>query len=145
MPRARNPEAETRASFNAAAERIARLRRGLEAKTPAGVRRIGEEIMTDVKASRPGAGVPRDTGTLASTARVTGPNSKGEVILSFGGQAAPYALEQHERTDFSHRLGEARYLVRGLERWQPDGSAAMAALKANAQAAVDVVAAEGGR
>lgn len=93
-------------------------------------RMIGEEIMTDVKDSRPGQGVPVDKGTLRDTGRVDGgDNEKKPVTLSFGGAAAPYALIQHEVLKFRHKLGEARYLVRGLERWRPASSAAYAYLK----------------
>jgi hypothetical protein len=83
-----------------------------------GLRVVGETIMTDVKAARPGAGVPVDTGALRSSGRVTGPSHNGVVTLSFGGAAAPYALRQHEDLAYRHKLGEARYLVRGLERWE---------------------------
>lgn len=104
---------------------------------------IGEEIMADVKASRPGAGVPRDTGVLASTGRVDGPapTPLGPFVeLSFGGAAAQYALAQHEILTYHHKVGEARYLVRGMERWKPGGSAAMEAMRQNAQAGLDAVA-----
>lgn len=84
------------------------------------LRTEGEAIMTDVKASRPGKGVPRDTGALASSGEVKGPDmaspGEPEVKLTFGGPAAPYALAQHERLDYSHTVGEARYLVRGYRR-----------------------------
>ena len=130
----------TTASFNRAAQRIARLAKALGPLAGPFLRGVGEEIMTDVKASRPGAGVPRRDGILAGTGMVDGPvdGAKGPVVeLSFGGAAAPYALVQHERLDYHHTLGEARYLVRGVERWQPDGSAAREALRQNAQAGVD--------
>ncbi|MGH9255471.1 MAG: hypothetical protein ACRD3C_13000, partial [Vicinamibacterales bacterium] len=65
------------------------------------------------------------------------------VELSFGGAAANYALAQHEILTYRHKVGEARYLVRGMERWKPGGSSAMEALKANAQAGLDAVAAGG--
>lgn len=126
----------TQRSFRRAAKRIAKFADDMEGETGNTVRQIGEEIMTDVKASRKGKGVPRDLGTLASTGQVTGPQQGGEVILSFGGPAAPYALIQHERMDYSHDVGEARYLVRGVERWDSTRSQAMAALRANAQAGI---------
>jgi hypothetical protein len=133
---------KTRASFWRAAARINRAVRAMPRPVGQGLRMIGEEVMTDIKASRPGAGVPRRDGILASTGRVDGPveGRRGpEVELSFGGAAAPYALAQHERLDYHHPVGEARYLVRGLERWQPDGSAAHEALAANVQAGLDAV------
>lgn len=128
----------TRRSFERSARRIRVYRTLLEKETGKTNREIGEEIMTDVKASRPGKGVPRDLGTLASTGEVTGPNRKDEVRLAFGGPAAPYAVVQHERLDFAHDLGEARYLVRGLERWEPDGSAAIRALRENNEHAIQI-------
>jgi hypothetical protein len=81
-----------------------------------GVRVLGEQIMTDVKTTRPGAGVPRDEGILAGSGTVDGPDQTGKVDLSFGGAAAPYALRQHEDLTLRHTIGEARYLIRGLER-----------------------------
>lgn len=121
----------TNKSFQAAAKKIRAYAQRLQQVVPHGLRLIGEEIMTDIKASSPGHGVPVDTGALRSTGRVdqAGPNA---IELSFGGAAAPYALTQHEHVEFHHAVGESRYLVRGLERWQPGGSAAMAALKQNA-------------
>lgn len=100
-----------------------------------GMRVIGEMINTDVKASRPGAGVPRDQGILASTGRVTGPDASGVVEITYGGAAASYALRQHEDLRYRHKVGEARYLIRGLERWQA-GSGPEQALRENAEAGV---------
>lgn len=136
------PKVSTRTvqSFKKAGRKIGQAAKQIDAelgKSGSGLRIIGEEIMADVKASRPGAGVPRRHGILAGTGRVEGPRFRGgraEVELSFGGSSAPYAVVQHERTDFHHKRGEARYLVRGLERWQPGGSAGMEAIKANAAA-----------
>lgn len=133
----------TQAIFRREARRLSAAARAIDAelgKPGSGLRKIGDEIMTDVKASRPGAGVPRDLGTLARSGRVDGPVSVGNrpvVTLSFGDDSAPYALVQHERTDFRHTMGESRYLVRGMERWQPNGSAALEALRANAKAGID--------
>ena len=121
--------------FQQAANAIEALaRKGGEANV-SGMRVIAEMINTDVKASRPGAGVPRDTGVLASTGRVTGPDAKGLVEITYGGAAAQYALRQHETLEYRHRLGEARYLVRGLERWVAGGGPE-AALRANAEAGI---------
>ena len=100
---------------------------------------IGEEIKTDVAASRPGKGIPRDFGVLASTLRVRAPGAH-RVFLTAGGAAAAYALVQHEKLDLQHDIGEARYLVRGIERWKPDGSAAMEAMKDQSEEAAKRVA-----
>lgn len=138
----RDPKAgarRTKASFDRAAKKIEKMNRGVVGSVPSGLRVIGEEIMLDVKASRPGAGVPVDKGTLRSTGRVEGPKA-GEVELSFGGAAAEYALEQHEDTSLHHDIGEARYLVRGIDRWRQGGGSVRQAL-ADLQKAVDKVAA----
>lgn len=132
MARASRVSLQTRKNFRRAGRRIARLASRMEGETGETVRRIGEEIMTDVKASREGKGVPVDEGTLRSTGQVIGPDAADTVRLVFGGPAAPYAVVQHERLDFQHDKGEARYLVRGVERWDPDGSAAIRALRENA-------------
>ena len=129
---------QTRQSFRDAARKIERFAREAEQETPQATREIGEEIMTDVKASSSSKGVPVDTGTLRASGTVEGPDNLNFVVLGFGGPAAPYALVQHERTDYSHTVGEARYLVRGLERWEPGGSAAMAALKRNMEEGIRI-------
>ena len=120
--------AATKASFRRAAQRIEKLRQNLGRSAKNGLRMIGEEIMLDVKASRPGAGVPVDKGTLRSSGTVDGPNALGQVTLSFGNAAAPYALRQHEEMHYHHEVGEARYLVRGVERWQAHGLSTSKAL-----------------
>lgn len=136
---------KTEASFGKAAKRIAQAARNIGDTVPQGLRMIGEEILTDVKSSRVGHGVPVKTGALRASGKVDGPMGDKKhvyVLLSFGGTAAGfndevgYALIQHEVLTFRHRVGEARYLVRGIERWSPTKSAAMAAWKANAQAGV---------
>jgi len=129
----------TKASFNKAAKRIKDLEKGTVLSSLAGLRVIGEEIMLDVKAARPGAGVPVDTGALRSTGRVEGPKGN-EVELSFGGAAADYALKVHEEVEIPHRVGEARYLVRGIDRWRQNGASVAAALAALRAAVVAVIA-----
>lgn len=126
----------TERSFRRAVRRIERFAKKMDEPTGKAIRQIGDEVMTDVKASRTGKGVPVDDGNLRDTGRVEGPNRKNEVTLSFGGSAAPYALEQHERLDFAHDVGEARYLVRGLERWEPGKSGALRELQKNAEAGI---------
>jgi hypothetical protein len=126
-----------------AARKIELLARVGGEELVSGMRVIGEEIMTDVKASRPGAGIPKDEGTLAGSGRVTGPKPDDVVRVSFGGAAAPYALKQHEELQYRHALGEARYLVRALERWAR-GSRPVDALRRVAKATVAKVAGRGG-
>lgn len=93
----------------------------------AGLRMVAEEIASDVRRSRPGKGVPKDKGILAASIEVQQPQPM-VVQLVAGGQAIAYALVQHERLDFHHELGEARYLVRGMERWTFNGSSVRTAL-----------------
>jgi len=125
----------TRRNFGRVAKTIRKYRDELVKEGGRALREIGEEMMTDIKASRPGRGVPVDFGALRDSGRAIGPRSDATVLLTFGGPSAPYALVQHERLDFAHDVGEARYLVRGVERWRPGGSAAMRALAANARGA----------
>lgn len=123
----------TKMSFAKAARKLEEYYAGLGKPIASGLRQIGEEIIADVRVSRPGRGVPRDEGALASTLDVEQPASN-VVLLVAGGPAAEYAIVQHERMDYHHDVGEARYLVRGAERWKPDGSAAIAALSDQAAA-----------
>lgn len=111
---------------------MARRLRGLKGRAPQilgrGIRVAAEEMATDARQSRPGRGVPREFGALSASIGVRGPNTEGTVELYAGGASAGYAVIQHERTDFHHDLGEARYLVRAAERWRLDGSAAAEAI-----------------
>lgn len=57
--------------------------------------------------------VPVDLGALRASGHVTQPKSMGDetvVELVYGGPAAPYAVIQHERLDFDHNVGQAKYL-----------------------------------
>lgn len=119
----------------AAVRKIEVLARATGDAHVSGMRVIGESIKTDVAASRPGAGVPRDQGPLAASLRVTGPDARGAVRLTAGGAAAPYALRQHEELSYRHTVGEARYWVRGLERFLAGGGATTA-LRENAAAGI---------
>ena len=131
--------AETTRSFRAAAKKLRAAARELETVFTHGLYLIGEEIITDVKDSKPGKGVPKDTGTLADTGRAVllpGAGIHAEVELSFGGAGAEYALIQHENLSYNHTLGEARYLVRGIERWNPSRSGAMAEMRRQTEAVI---------
>jgi hypothetical protein len=67
-----------------------------------------ERIMAD---SRPL--VPVDTGALRASGHVR-PAVEGanrvSVIFGYGGPAKKYAVPQHQRTDYRHRVGQAKYL-----------------------------------
>ena len=54
--------------------------------------------------------VPRDTGALRESGHVELLGDSGRVVYD-----APYAILQHERTDFVHPHGNARYLAHPLE------------------------------
>lgn len=107
------------AEFEQARRRIAEYAKRMSSSLGDVVYQVGEQIITDVRATRGSTGVPRDTGTLANSLRAVRVR-ENMTEISAGGAAAPYALVQHERTDFRHKLGEARYLVRGVERWNPN-------------------------
>ncbi len=129
----------TKQSFAKAAKKVVLAGRNIGKVVPTGLRQIGEEVMTDVKASGPGHGVPVDKGHLRASGTVEQPEPL-VVELSFGDSTVDYALKQHEELQYHHTVGEARYLVRGLERWQPGGSAAMEALKRNADEGIKAAA-----
>lgn len=69
------------------------------------------EVMTEAKQR-----APVDLGPLRASGYVTLP-AKGQnpkVELGFGGPSAPYAITQHERTEFKHEVGEAKYLENAI-------------------------------
>jgi len=62
-------------------------------------------------------GILRGSMTVAGPAREAG---NVTVAVGFGGQAAAYAVVQHEREDFRHpRGGEAKYLLNALRGQLP--------------------------
>ena len=75
-----------------------------------GVRVEAEKIMTRSKQE-----VPVEFGTLQASGLVEKPKRSGtkvSVTLGYGGQAAAYALIQHEREDYTHTVGSSKYLER---------------------------------
>lgn len=67
-----------------------------------------EETMTISKGL-----VPVDTGTLRASGFVEPPEITADNIIvrmGYGGAASDYALKVHERTDISHKVGQAKYL-----------------------------------
>jgi len=68
-----------------------------------------ELIMTESKKQ-----VPVDTGTLRSTGYVDPPETQKDLVeveLGYGGPAAPYAVDVHERTEWHHKPPtKAKYL-----------------------------------
>ena len=71
--------------------------------------REAEHIMTRSKAQF----VPVKDGILRASGHVEQPEYSGNrisVTLGYGGAASAYALVQHERTDYQHTVGQAKYL-----------------------------------
>ena len=100
----------------------AELRRKLAAAGPLAVTALAaasveemERVMAEAKAR-----TPVDTGTLRASGHVAPPDvgaSLVKVVAGFGGAASDYAIVQHERLDFNHPSGEAKFLERPfLER-----------------------------
>ncbi len=61
---------------------------------------------------------PVDTGVLRSSGFVNPPVRRGrgfEITLGFGGAAKDYAVPQHERKDYFHKVGQAKYLESVLD------------------------------
>jgi hypothetical protein len=68
----------------------------------------GEAIMTESKRQ-----CPVDLGNLRATGHVSQPEMQQghiTVTLAYGGPSATYAIVQHERLDFRHTVGKAKYL-----------------------------------
>lgn len=64
--------------------------------------------------------VPVDTGVLKNSGFVGAPKigpSSVEVELGYGGAAAAYAVVQHERLDYRHTVGQAKYLETPVLAW----------------------------
>jgi hypothetical protein len=71
----------------------------------------GEHIMGESKAKF----VPVKRGALRASGHVLPPqkDSAGPfVVMGYGGPAVKYAVVQHERLDFKHTVGQAKYLER---------------------------------
>lgn len=69
-------------------------------------------------------------GTLRASGRVSLPEKNGKitsVTLSYGGAAADYAVVQHERLDFFHTTGQAKYLESVLNESRSHMAARLAA------------------
>ena len=63
--------------------------------------------------------VPVDLGILRASGTVNPPEISGNgvsVTFGYGGAASDYAIPQHEREDYSHTVGKAKYLEDPLMR-----------------------------
>ena len=73
--------------------------------------------------------VPVDTGVLRASGRVAELERKGRhisVTLSYGGAAEAYAIVQHERLDYFHKHGQAKFLESVLNESRPHMAARIA-------------------
>lgn len=65
---------------------------------------------------------PLDTGALRASAFVYKPRKTRDGFYVPMGFTAPYAFYQHERLDYAHRYGEAKFLEKAIARktgqWQ---------------------------
>lgn len=89
--------------------RLGRIAMGTPINAGASLYRVGESIMTDSKAHY----VPVDQGVLRASGYVAPPVEEPgavSVTLGFGGPAQAYAEVQHERLDYHHKVGQAKYL-----------------------------------
>lgn len=80
---------------------------GMAAKFAAAAKAELEIEMTEAKRR-----TPVDTGNLRASGTVTEQWSGREytITLSFGGPAAPYALQVHENLEAFHKSGQAKFL-----------------------------------
>jgi hypothetical protein len=84
------------------------LQERVRAEIPGALYEQAEEVMAESQKI-----VPVDLGTLKNSKFVEQPVSAGDsvsVTLGYGGEASDYAIVQHERLDFHHEVGEAKYL-----------------------------------
>lgn len=78
-----------------------------------GVREEAEKILTKSKQT-----TPVHDGYLRASGTVYPPKRSGTTVtveLGYGGVASDYALIQHEREDFHHDIGTAKYLERPVD------------------------------
>jgi hypothetical protein len=77
-----------------------------------------EEVMAQAKDSF----VPVDEGVLRGSGYVLPPVIEGDTVSvtgGFGGPAGAYARAQHERLDYHHTVGQAKYLEAPLQEALP--------------------------
>lgn len=75
--------------------------------------REAEAIMTSAKGR-----TPVDTGALQGSGHVELPDvdmTGAQVVLGFGGAAAPYAIFVHEDLTARHTVGEAKFLEKSVD------------------------------
>lgn len=95
-------------------DNLAKMTKKQRKSGAAGLYAIGNEVMTSAKKQ-----TPVDTGILRKTGYVTLPQDKhGQtfVEIGFGGPAEEYSIPQHERTDYVHEAGNAKFLERPVDK-----------------------------
>lgn len=96
------------------ANALRRTRAEMRAAIKAGVSMAGEQIRTESMRR-----VPVDLGVLRASHYVTEPEERGGIVSVVvgcgGGPAEPYAIVQHERLDFHHNEGEAKFLENAVK------------------------------
>lgn len=100
---------------------VDQLRAALRASPAAALKAIGAALYREANAiiTESKKEVPVDTGVLRASGVVFMPSfsDTGVVVeLGYGGAAKAYALVQHERTDYNHRVGKAHYLSDPMAR-----------------------------
>ena len=83
------------------------------------MQKFGEPVTRDSKDNY----CPVDVGILRNSGHVAGPffdSGRIWIRLAYGGAAGAYAIVQHERLDFRHTVGEAKYLERPLLAHAPE-------------------------
>ena len=105
--------------------KIRKLQRTYPDKMEMAITVEAELIMTRSKASF----VPVKLNALRSSGHVEKAERVGRIVLVrlvYGGVSAPYAIIQHERLDFQHKVGQAKYLERPLNEAVPGMAKRMA-------------------
>jgi hypothetical protein len=115
-------------SVKGASEMIANLKKIAQRfpdRVGAAMYQEGQVEMTESKKR-----CPVETGVLRASGRVSEPIHEGKqisVILSYGGAANDYAIPQHERLDYHHKVGQAKFLESVLNESRSSMSARIAA------------------
>lgn len=91
--------------------------KNLEEEANAVVGRVLYQKAEDIMARSKAQFVPVEHGDLRDSGHVLQPTANGgtvEVVMAYGGPAAPYAAIQHENMEFHHTTGGPKYLERPL-------------------------------
>jgi hypothetical protein len=116
------------------AARIRAFAKAYPDRVGAAVYQEAQVEMTEAKQRTPVSPTPAPAGvvpgSLRASGRVSPPEREGnsvKVTLSFGGPGIDYAVAQHERLDYLHTTGQAKYLESVLDESAPHMAARLAA------------------